>query len=296
MFSTAKPFTAHSGVIQRNALKSWTLLHPDVEVILFGNEQGAAEVCQELGLRHEPTVHRNERGTKFLNYIFDRANEIARHNILCYANCDIMFASDFPQAVKRSATSFREFLIIGRRWDTKVLDLWDFEKPDWSQRLRALALQTGTQNGVGWVDYFCFTRNLYYRKLPPFLVGRNGWDPWLVWFPCHHRIPTIDVSHDVIAVHQNHDYAYLGKGTAALQSEEEAKYNWSLGDTPHWHYYASSAAKTKLVRGTLKSNRLAWLAPLKRRFAFSFYPLWFSFLKMTRPIRHSLGLRRTDIV
>jgi hypothetical protein len=30
-FTTAKPFRGHSGVIQRNALKSWTLLHPDVE-------------------------------------------------------------------------------------------------------------------------------------------------------------------------------------------------------------------------------------------------------------------------
>jgi hypothetical protein len=40
IFSTPKPFHGHSGIIQRNALKSWTLLHPDVEVILFGIEDG----------------------------------------------------------------------------------------------------------------------------------------------------------------------------------------------------------------------------------------------------------------
>jgi hypothetical protein len=27
-FTTAKPFRGHHGIIQRNALKSWTLLHP----------------------------------------------------------------------------------------------------------------------------------------------------------------------------------------------------------------------------------------------------------------------------
>ena len=41
-FTTAKPFRGHNAIIQRNALKSWTLLRPDVEVILFGDDEGAA--------------------------------------------------------------------------------------------------------------------------------------------------------------------------------------------------------------------------------------------------------------
>jgi hypothetical protein len=28
LFTTAKPFLGHTSIIQRNALKSWTLLHP----------------------------------------------------------------------------------------------------------------------------------------------------------------------------------------------------------------------------------------------------------------------------
>ena len=42
-FTTAKPFREHDAIIQRNALKSWKLLHPDVEVIFFGDDEGAAE-------------------------------------------------------------------------------------------------------------------------------------------------------------------------------------------------------------------------------------------------------------
>ena len=61
-FTTAKPFKGHSGIIQRNALKSWTLVHPDAEVILFGNDEGAAGVAKELRIRHEPHTEKNEAG------------------------------------------------------------------------------------------------------------------------------------------------------------------------------------------------------------------------------------------
>ena len=88
LFTTAKPFVGHECVIQRNALKSWRLLHPDVEVILFGEEEGAGEAARELQLRHERYVERSARGTKRLDYMFERAQAIARHEVLCYCNCD----------------------------------------------------------------------------------------------------------------------------------------------------------------------------------------------------------------
>jgi hypothetical protein len=58
-FSTPKPFRGHIGVIQRNAIHSWRLVHPGAEVILFGNEEGAAEAAREIGALHKPEVHRN---------------------------------------------------------------------------------------------------------------------------------------------------------------------------------------------------------------------------------------------
>jgi hypothetical protein len=70
---TAKAFAGQSGVIQRTALKSWTLLQPDVAVVLFGNDDGAAEVCDELRLRQEPHVEHDELGLKRIDSFFDRA-------------------------------------------------------------------------------------------------------------------------------------------------------------------------------------------------------------------------------
>jgi hypothetical protein len=47
-FITAKPFCGYCSVIQRNAPRSWQLLHPDAEVILFRDEAGAAEAARVL--------------------------------------------------------------------------------------------------------------------------------------------------------------------------------------------------------------------------------------------------------
>src|SRR5882672_3992373 len=119
-FTTAKPFQGHSDVIQRNALQSWKLLHPDVEVILFGDDDGAAEVCREFGFRHEPQVLRSELGTKRLDSIFRRAQETAKHETICYSNCDIIYTQDFLEAQRRLRSWRPNHLMVGRRWDTDI--------------------------------------------------------------------------------------------------------------------------------------------------------------------------------
>jgi hypothetical protein len=182
--------------------------------------------------------------------------------------------------------------MVGRRWDTDIAEPWDLSQPDWAQRLRSLALLQGKQNGPSWVDYFCFSRDLYYGKMPPFLIGRNGWDGWLTWHARTSKAHLIDASQRVIAVHQNHDYAYLGEGPAAERSNAEVDYNWGLGGSTVWHHYGVEAATETLLEGRLRANHLAWFGPVKTR-AMSYPRLaWWACLKATRPIRHRLGWRR----
>src|SRR5260221_7795555 len=101
LFSTPKPFAGHNDIIQRNALQSWKQLHPDLEVILLGDDAGTSEVCRELGLRHVPEVERTAEGTKLIRSIFGSAQQLARHKIVCYSNCDIILGRDFLQAFQQ---------------------------------------------------------------------------------------------------------------------------------------------------------------------------------------------------
>src|ERR1700750_1586125 len=140
-FTTAKAFLGHDGVIQRNALASWKRLDPEIEVILFGDDAGAAEVCARMGLRHERHVTRHESGTKYVDFIFKRAQEIARHEYLCFSNCDILLAEDFRLAFEKVRKWREKFLFVARRWDVDVTEPIAFDRVEWARELRDLAIK-----------------------------------------------------------------------------------------------------------------------------------------------------------
>jgi hypothetical protein len=293
-FTTAKPFRAHIGIIQRNALQSWKALHPEIEIILFGNDEGAAEVAQEFGLRHEPHVACNELGTKRLNYLFARAQAVARHEILCYINCDIILMQDFCRAIERVRAMHREFLMVGRRWDTDITEPLAFAHPDWQEDLRSLALQCGRKCTAEWIDYFAFSRGVYGPDVPPFVL-RVFWDNWLVWKALDSKKPVVDASRAVLAVHQNHDYSHHPQGKPGVWNGEEARRNAQLAGG--WRHLRTIADATELLTpDELKPNALRHWSTAKRYATQAgrvllydvWHPIWFALLNLTRPLRRSL--------
>ena len=278
IFATAKPFQGHTAIVQQNALQSWKALHPEIEIILFGDDDGAAEAAREFGLRHEPHVERNEWGTKRLDFMFARAQAIARHEILCYINCDIVLMRDFRRALERVRAMHREFLMVGRRWNTDISVSLPFRErqspsrqtaeqhlssipqvrreeapyresqaqgaPHWEEELPALIQRRGRRCTAEWIDYFAFSRGLYGPDMPPFVL-RVFWDNWLVWKALDSGKPVIDASRAVMAVHQNHDYSYHPQGKAGVWSGEEAGLNAQLAGG--WRHLRTIADATHLL-------------------------------------------------
>lgn len=289
-FTTAKPFQGHSSVIQRNALQSWKRLDPGVEVILFGDDAGAAEVSEELGLRHEPHVDRNEFGSKRLDYMFYRAQSISRHDLVCYLNCDIILLSDFSDALARVRAAHSSFLMVGRRWDTPIAQHVDFRRAGIADQLRHAARTTGNQRGPDCIDYFVFPRGLY-AEVPPLVVGRNWWDHWLAWQAPRLGAAVVDVSACVCAIHQNHDYGYHPAGHAGVSWDEQAQRNYQLTGG-RWHQHTIADATHVLEPQRERRNLLCYWAPYWRVLRPKVVPFWFAFLGVTRPLRRVLGLRR----
>jgi hypothetical protein len=290
-FTTPKPFAGHIGVIQRNALRSWQCVHPDAEIILFGDDAGAGEVCRELGIRHVPHVRKNRYGTKYLAGIYDQAQELARHDVLCHVNCDIVLLDDFREALPRVTGQFNAFLMAGRRWDVAIREPLDFGRSDWPSRLRDLAFRTNRQRPAQWIDFFAFRKGLFRNRIPEFVIGRPGWDNWLLWYARSSGAALVDASAVVCAVHQNHDYGYHPDGEKGVWEGEEAQENYRLLEGHR--KFATLENATHLLRADgLHRNYRHWLVQSQRRAADSLSPAWFRLLDVTRPIRQRLGLRK----
>src|SRR5690348_15762908 len=106
IFSLPKAFAGHAGIIQDNAIGSWTRLKPPCDIVLFGDDPGVAEAAARHKVRHEPQIGRNEFGTPVIADLFARMDALARHPLLAFVNADIILLDDFlpaVEALKRSS-------------------------------------------------------------------------------------------------------------------------------------------------------------------------------------------------
>ena len=252
-FSIPKPCAGHIGVIQRNAVLSWSKLAGKLgaQVVLLGEESGVAELAAEAGAAHVPTVARNAHGTPLVDDLFTRAEAAARPgDLLCYINADIVLLDDFADAARRLARAKRKFLMVGQRWDAPVTDPIVFDDK-WQAKLRDLAAAKGSLHKPTGIDYFLYSRGLFGR-VPPFAVGRTAWDNWLIYRARSLKAPVVDATGAVLAIHQNHDYAH-GGGFKQVWKGEEAKLNFELAGGQS-HIFTIWDASHKLDAAGLHPN------------------------------------------
>ncbi len=290
IFTTPKPFRGHIGVIQRNAIRSWTLLHPDIEIILFGDEEGTGEVCAKHSLCYEPYVERRTpTSPPYLNYLFTRAQKLARHDALCYVNCDIVLMSDFRKAVERVSRGRKRFLMAGQRWKIDVTEPLDFDRPGWQEELRHAVRERGAQSSVGEIDYFVFSKGLF-REIPPLVIGRACWDQWLMWKARREGACIIDSTSAVLAVHQNHDYSLHPDGMEGVFGGEEAKRNLELAGGGRHRRMLVDSTHRLTSEGSLR--RTPMRGQIYRHWPKIKCALWELFIFRTFSLRQKLGLRK----
>lgn len=211
IFTAPKPFTdPHINIIQRNAIRSWIELGPDVDVIVIGDEPGIAEACKELGARHLPGVACSEDGTPLISSIFGLGRGNSQADILAYVNADVILLPDFVEMAKRVFKKRKEFLLVGQRWDLDVTEPIKFEN-GWQKQLIANLGERGEFHKPDGSDYFIFPREVFV-DIPEFRVGRAGWDNWMIYHAVKAVWPAIDASRSIKVVHQNHDYSHLPGG------------------------------------------------------------------------------------
>jgi len=253
IFTTCKPFEGEADVLQRKALETWSRIEPGCEVLVLGDESGARECCESLGLRHHPDVKRNEWGTPLLDSLFRTAEELSKNNLLCYVNADVLLTSELPRVLDRVRHAFERFLVIGRRWNVEPERVRAYSPAEGDAALSDLAHGFGLLEPVfGGGDLFAFPRGLW-RTLPPFLMGRGRWDSGLILEARRLGACVIDVTPAITAVHPIHSYQQPSGVGASLRAEE-MRYNARLLGGPECVFNALNATHVA-TRAGFRRNR-----------------------------------------
>jgi hypothetical protein len=275
-----KPFRGHIGVIQHNAIQSWTRLSPRPDILLCGDEDGTAQVATELGVSHLRNIARNHSGTPLLDDVFRHARQSSESPLLCYINCDIILLQAFQEAIAKVRAHFPEFLAVTYRWEIDLPRPLQFAD---GHPLRLEQLPPGRPGHHTAIDVFVFTRDLYV-DVPALAIGRAWFDQWLIKDAVERGIPVVDITSVARAIHQKHDYGHISGGQQGAYAGDEARRNLEIyGGVPH-AFTLLHATHELVNNGSIRALRFR---PEKFRLQ---QWAWRNFVERTAAFRKRLGL------
>lgn len=205
IFTIPKPFQGNIGIIQKNAIQSWLSVSPQSEIILLGDEEGVAETAEEFGISYLPEIKKNEFSTPFLDSALGLIKNFTKNPFLLIISSDIILIDNPILAILQIKEPL--FLMGGQRWDFDVKETIRFDQSGWREKLRTEVFKNNKPRGFTTIDYFIFPRHLPIN-FPPFVIGRAGWDNWLIYKARSLKIPVIDATEVITAIHQNHGYSH----------------------------------------------------------------------------------------
>lgn len=262
IFSIPKAFTGEFALIQENAIFSWLAIARPENVWIFGDEDGVAQVCKKYGVRHFPKVVRTNFGSPLLNEVFSNISE-SKYKVYIYVNADIVLIPTLLDALSKITVLLPNFLVVSRRWDCDIKFSLD-QTIDWANYVDKFVQKNGELHPAWGIDIFVMTsyfiRNL---SMPPFSVGRVGWDNWMIWRSKQMQVPVVDITQMGCVLHQNHGYTHLLGGAKESRLGNDAQRNLAFAKSSIVYDINSSDYIYK--NGEIAFNHLNRLYPTLRR-------------------------------
>jgi len=193
--------------------------------------------------------------------MFLKAQEISSNPLCCFINADIIITRRFVEALSEiHRLEKREYLVAGQRDDVQVKGPLKFEHGSWEAEIEALVRASGRRHPPAGSDFFAFPRGQYRPgQIPELLVGRAGWDLWMIYNGRKSGYKVIDLSREVTVIHQNHDYTHRRNGFISYEHDPEASFNLRnvpMGETYPYTLFACNYGyrKGKIVRTFSRGN------------------------------------------
>lgn len=165
-----------------------------------------------------------------------------------YINGDIIGREDMVETLEVVRT-LGDFLMVGRRTNVAWSESSEFDSahPDFD-------FDSHFENGALFTtdaqDYFSVTRNaIDWNAIPPFVIGRLGYDNWLVDHIYHKpKVALVDATQTVAVIHQTDHDGNLAHGGSMARSKEDTQYNIRLIGKGQCYHGRTSHAEWETVR------------------------------------------------
>lgn len=270
LFTTAKKFYGKNRINQLNAIRSWLQAPYPVEIIIFDKVEGddIDELKDNSKIKIIEEIATNPNGVPELNFMFDTASKLAFYEIICYVNADIILPKSFFEDIVYLHRSInKDYLLVGQRIDVDVEESIDFDN-EWEERFweqhpdHKVHMPTGS-------DFFVFPKGQYsIENMPNLLVGRPGWDLWMIYDGLKNRRKVIDLSLSTKVIHQNHDYLHKVNVEQLRKKDDEHNYQFLPENLKYKftliacnYYYSKNKVTKNYARGDLNlyMNYCRWL-------------------------------------
>ncbi|XP_069110825.1 uncharacterized protein [Argopecten irradians] len=207
MFTTF-PFVKNKFQINMNTLKNWKHIHHSPQLILYTDDPkiASAKIDSDWSVQNVTT----EDVTKVpaLRTLFLESFKRSKTHLYLYANADILFdlylievLSSIAEFLKTNDFQRKPVLIVGQRTNVNLSRI-DSQGPDaWKKILRqSYTVYTRFQKNA--IDYFITNEAFPWNEVPELVIGRVGYDNWIIAYARFRGFVTIDASSAISAIHQ----------------------------------------------------------------------------------------------
>ena len=227
--------------IYNNTFINWSLYQNQVTPVFFYSSFDVLyNMSDSCGWKMLKVPMSNKWGVPILRTMFLEAQKHFDSHFYAYANADILFDESLLEtlaAVIAAKPTAPHILITGRRtnvYTTKMITSFK----------EVTHLLAGKEPFISDAqDYFISTRDGYdWRTIPDFVVGRLGYDNWLVAHAIRAKMAVIDATDTLGALHQT-GAGGNAEGWNAPDEEryynykQAGKFDYSLGHTTCTEFY-----------------------------------------------------------
>ena len=173
---------------------------------------------------HSSKLETNIHGVPILKDMYlNMMEECPNALTYTYINGDIIGTRNFIDSINVALSLEKEFLMVGKRTNVpwkESMDVRD-ENFHWTN--------LGGQMFKRYAeDYFTFTKNAidWNMEIPPLVIGRSGYDNWLVDYVYHKaNVVLVDASYSATMYHQSQG---SNRGARGPLEEADKAYNFNL--------------------------------------------------------------------